>query len=219
MFDYQAGEKYKLTLIMVGVAGLLAGMFFTLLLMPAPEPSSARHRNNMVNPRISNDPDITGRRGGYGGAGGEGGEATAGGASAAAPGSAPALVDRAQAQVFMNGWLPRVWDLSAQTATVNQEEAIKWMTPECANAYRHNIWTPELAKQVSESGLQSRFQIRDMNVSDNLSDGSVVIKMHGVQTLGVGGKTGRTREVSIEYMMKQTPDGLRIAGISEGGRK
>jgi hypothetical protein len=58
MFDYQAGEKYKLTLIMVGIAGLMAGIFFTMLLMPTPAPQRA-HRPR---PAWADHPDITGRR-------------------------------------------------------------------------------------------------------------------------------------------------------------
>jgi hypothetical protein len=48
MFDYQAGEKYKLTLIMVGFAGLMAGMLFTLVLMPQQE-SPRRGKHHSVN--------------------------------------------------------------------------------------------------------------------------------------------------------------------------
>ncbi len=59
MFDYQAGEKYKLTLIMVAIAGVMAGMFFTVLLMPTPEAPQARKRQHQ--PWMDN-PDVTGGR-------------------------------------------------------------------------------------------------------------------------------------------------------------
>ncbi len=42
MFDYQAGEKYKLTLIMVAIAGLMAGAFFTILFSAGPEPAKVQ---------------------------------------------------------------------------------------------------------------------------------------------------------------------------------
>src|SRR5215472_13172073 len=58
MFDYQAGEKYKLTLIMVGISGMLAGIFVTLLLMPTPEPARGRTRYHAA---WMDNPDVTGR--------------------------------------------------------------------------------------------------------------------------------------------------------------
>lgn len=54
MFDYQAGEKYKLTLIMVGFAGLMAGMLFTMLVMPQPDPRAMKARKA---PAWTKDPD------------------------------------------------------------------------------------------------------------------------------------------------------------------
>src|SRR5437868_6583038 len=137
MFDYQAGEKYKLTLIMVSIAGLIAGMFFTMLLMP--QESASAHRKAAPTTRAMSDPDVTGRRGGDGpmgndltGGGGAYAQAQAQAGQQAGMPDPASMVDRGAAQMFMQNWLPRVWDLSAQTAAANQEEAIKWMTPECA---------------------------------------------------------------------------------------
>ena len=54
MFDYQAGEKYKLTLIMVALAGMMAGAFFTILLSAGPEPARVRpHAAYLDNPDIT----------------------------------------------------------------------------------------------------------------------------------------------------------------------
>jgi hypothetical protein len=217
MFDYQAGEKYKLTLIMVGVAGLLAGMFFTLLLMPSPD-MSPRHRH--IATRASQDPDVTGHRGGSASAAGSdgsaGGDQGPGAVSASSGGIE--MVNRGQAVEFMQNWLPRVWDLNAQTADANQEEAIKWMTADCASAYRQNIWSPETAKQVAESGLRSEWRIKAMEVSDNLKDGSVVVKVKGTQVL-MAPAGQKSKDVDLEYMLKQTSNGMRIAGISDAGTR
>jgi hypothetical protein len=217
MFDYQAGEKYKLTLIMVGVAGIIAGMFFTLLLLPAPDMSTSRHKAmDERTRRILSNPDISGRRdGGMFGRDGGGGPGAANARDGQQPGPAGVpLVDRSTAQQFMQNWLPRVWDLSARTAGTNQEEAIKWMTPECAAAYRQNIWSSDIASRISSSALQSEWHTTQMDVSENLQDGSVVVKVEGLQVLEA--PTGRKEKpVSLEYMLKQTPDGMRVAGISE----
>ena len=220
MFDYQAGEKYKLTLIMVGVAGLMAGIFFTLLLMPSPDMAPSRRRQ-MAMTRAMSDPDVTGRRMGPGsyssGGSADGGQSNGPGA-AGATSQGIALVDRAQATEFMQNWLPRVWDLSAQTAETNQEEAIKWMTSDCAAAYRQNIWSQDTAKAVSSSGLQSEFHLKTMDVSENLKDGSVVVKVQGVQLLKAPAGQ-KSKDVNLEYMLRQTADGMRIAGISDAGTR
>jgi hypothetical protein len=220
MFDYQAGEKYKLTLIMVGVAGLIAGMFFTLLLMPTPDAAAAKQARAAARmTRANMDPDVVGSRGG--GNAYTQGQAMAGAAIAngtgAGSGPMPAaadMVDRFKAQELMQSFLPLVWDLNARTALSNQEEAIKWMTPDCAAAYRANVWTPDMANKITSSGLQSQFTIKDIQVSQNLSDGSVVATVHGNQILVAPAGT-KQKEVNLEYMLKQTPEGIRVAGISE----
>jgi hypothetical protein len=211
MFDYQAGEKYKLTLIMVGVAGLMAGMFFMLLLSPTPEPHRTR-----VQAAYMENPDITGQasypqqqpaR--------PDDSAQAVNQQAAPPANA---ADPVTAMNLVEQWLPLAWDLSAGTAKASQEKAILYMTADCASAYRKNIWTPDIAKQIDESGIKSTFKARRVSAGNNQSDGSVVIFVEGEQVLAVPGKGSRSRQVKLEYLVRFTNDGLRIAGISEGAR-
>src|SRR5690242_7970126 len=109
MFDYQAGEKYRLTLIMVALAGVIAGVFFTVLLMPAPEQAPRHHRERQP---WMNDPDVNG-------GGGHGGLAPgAAEAAAQAPATAPSgpAADPTAAKSLIESWLPLAWDLSAGTA-------------------------------------------------------------------------------------------------------
>ncbi|HEY9678439.1 MAG TPA: hypothetical protein V6C76_10550 [Drouetiella sp.] len=229
MFDYQAGEKQKLTLIMVGFAGLMAGMFFTMLLMPQPDP---RHAAKGPPPKWKMDPDANGSRMG-GGMGGGGryapkdGDAAAqaaavaqfqGGGAGQQQAQQPAgeLCDPNLALNLVNPWLEYVWDLNAATAQASQEKAIQYMTADCANAYRQNIWTPDMARQVQESGLQSSFRTQKVSAGQNQPDGSVVIFVEGDQVLKMAGKPDSTRHVKMEYLVKKLPEGIRIAGISEG---
>ena len=46
-------------------------------------------------------------------------------------------------------------------------------------------------------------------------DGTVVILVRGEQILDVPGKGQQARAVNVEYLVKNTAEGLRIAGISE----
>ncbi len=207
MFDYQAGEKYKLTLIMVGMAGLMAGMFFSIILMPPAPPARA----SKVRPQWADNPDVTGVRRDAGP-----GQAQA---QAPPPGTPMAMTDPTLAQTLIEQWLPLAWDLSAGSAQLSQENAIKYMTPECAAQYRQNIWTPAMAQQIQESGLQSSFKPSSIKASTNQADGSVVVFVEGEQMLAVPGKPQNGRHVMLEYLIKTDPtDGsMKIAGFSEGG--
>jgi hypothetical protein len=203
MFDYHAGEKFKLTLVMVAVAGVMAGMFFTLLLMPTPEPQSYRARPHAA---WMDNPDVTGRA------------SQPQAPVAAAPKAVdPNMADPDTALNLVQQWLPLAWDLSAGSAKASQEKAIMYMTAECANAYRQNIWTPDIAQQIEQSGVKSTFRTDKLVAGGNQADGSVVIFVEGEQVLSVPSKGSKARPVKLEYLVKKTADGLRIAGISEGG--
>ncbi|HNB22447.1 MAG TPA: hypothetical protein PKZ32_08520, partial [Candidatus Melainabacteria bacterium] len=181
MFDYQAGEKYKLTLIMVAIAGMMAGMFFTVLLMPTPEPAQARKRARQ--PWMDN-PDVTGGR-----------TAAPGAAQAAAPTelqqkaqaaamAQPAIkTDAVTAQTLVEKWLPFAFDLSSGSANDSQEKAIACMTPECAQSYRQSVWTPEVASQIAASGMKSSFRATKVIAGAHQTDGSIVITVEGEQIL------------------------------------
>jgi hypothetical protein len=216
MFDYQAGEKYKLTLIMVAIAGMMAGMFFTVLLMPTPEPAQARKRAKQ--PWMDN-PDITGR------------PAAPGAAQAAIPNDGhmsqaqaaamaqPAIkTDAVTAQTLVEKWLPFAFDLSSGSANDSQEKAIACMTPECARSYRESVWTPEVAGQIAASGMKSSFRATKVIAGAHQTDGSIVITVEGEQILSPPDQASKQRNVKFEYLLKQTNDGMKICGISEVNR-
>ncbi len=208
MFDYQAGEKYRITLIMVALAGLMAGAFFTILLSGGSEPAKARPRAAYMD-----DPDINGGR-----------PVSSAQTSTYARTNSQAQISQANMADPLNSlnlvqdWLPLAWDLSAGTASESQEKAIEYMTPECANAYKQNVWTPEIAQQINASGIKSTFSASRVAAGNNQSDGSVIITVEGKQVLNIPNKGSKTRSVKLEYLIKNTADGLRIAGISEGGK-
>ena len=222
MFDYQAGEKYKMTLMMVGFAGVMAGMLFTMLFMP----QSAEPPKRAQKPTWMNNPDggrpHHGRGGPSGSDDGSGREASAGQQQQQQMGAAQQIaasqaIDPQAAATLLNDWLPKAWDLNAGSATQSQETAIMYMTPECATAYRQNVWNPDMQKKVQDSGLQTTFTVQKMLPGQPQNDGSVVILVEGTQVLTVPGKGSREQPVKYEYLVKQTSEGLRIAGISEGG--
>jgi hypothetical protein len=217
MFDYQAGERYRMTLIMVGLVGLMAGIFISFLLMPAPAPATSRR----VHQPYMDNPDITG------------GTATRGprvdnrvveamqsasNSLNGTPGANTLQTDPASAKDLIDQWLPLAWDLSAGSAKVSQEKAISYMSPEVAAAYRQNVWSADVAKQIDESGVKSSFQPVKVLAGPPMGDGTVIVFVEGVQTLSVAGKGQSTRNVKLEYMVKLGKDGMRIVGISEGGK-
>lgn len=216
MFDYQAGEKYKLTLIMVALAGLMAGVFFTVLLMPTPEPASARRQRQA--PEWASNPDVTGMAGPPGSAGAPQGTYPPGaGAPGPGNGQAPVATDPMEAKILIESFLPLTWDLSAYSARQHQNEAMALMTETCRQAYQSNIWTPQIADQIEKSGVQSSFEPKKVEPSQMKSDGSVEVSVEGVQTLSVPGKAPKGRLLKVTYLVRKTPDGhMCIAGISEG---
>ena len=206
MFDYQAGEKYKLTLIMVGIAGLMAGMLFTLVLMPQPEsPHRKHHKVNWS----TNAEGGGARNSRHAGAQQE----------PAAPEPAVTMVNATEAQNLVTTWLPLAWDLSAGSARNSQEKAIMYMTPDCAAAYKQNVWTPDVAKTIEDAGLQSKFEPQKISPGQPQSDGSIVVFVEGMQTMTVPGKGSQQKPKRLEYLIKSTPEGLRVAGISESGQQ
>jgi hypothetical protein len=211
MFDYQAGEKYRLTLIMVAAVGFLAGIFLTILLMPTPAPE-----RKIAYQKWMSDPDVTGGRSGDGGQSplrGGGNRMVEG----APPASSSSSADAEQAKSMIQAWLPLAWDLSAATARSSQEKAIAFMTPDVAETYRKNVWSPELAEQIESSGVKSSFKA-DRVFAGGSHDGAVVVFVDGMQTLVIPGKGQTARPVKLEYMVKNTPEGMKIVGISEGGQ-
>ena len=217
MFDYHAGEKYKLTLIMVGVAGFVMGLFISVIVIGEHTAPVAAQRQK---PKWADHPDVTGKPRADNIAQATGGAPYAtDGVNTMPPGMEsynPA--DEVASLQLIEQWLPKAWDLSAGSANQSQEEAIMYMTADCAAAYRQNIWTNDMANQVQESGLQSNFAATSVSVGSRKQDGSVVILVQGEQVLQVPGKGQRARHVNIEYLVKKTADGLRIAGISEGNQ-
>ncbi|MBX9694544.1 MAG: hypothetical protein K2Z81_19310, partial [Cyanobacteria bacterium] len=185
MFDYQAGEKYKLTLIMVGMAGVMVGMFFTLLFMGDSQPQQVAHKPR---PKWADHPDVTGQ-----GSVNEGPRATGmpGGNPEGAPPAPPQqyeATDPTMAMQLIEQWLPVAWDLSAGSAADSQSKAIKYMTSDCASAYQQNVWTPEIAAQIEQSGLRSSFKAHALKIGATKPDGAVVIMVEGEQLLEVPGK-------------------------------
>lgn len=217
MFDYQAGEKFKLTLIMVGLAGVMAGMFFTVLLLPTPDPTAGRKAR--AHERWMDNPDVTGG-GRYGSAPTRQPQDNGPQGQAPAPVAvAPNAADPNTAQNLIQEWLTYAWDLSAGTAKNSQARAMAYMTPDCASAYRQNVFTPEVAQQIEQSGVKSSFRMDRIYAGGNNPDGSVVVFVEGEQVLSVPSKGSKTRTVKLEYMVKKTQEGLRISGISEGGHR
>jgi len=202
MFDYQAGEKYKLTLIMVALAGVMAGAFFTILLSAGPEQPKARPHAAYMD-----SPDITGRA-----------SPVASNYANQAQNAQASLTNPLDALNLVQDWLPLAWDLSAGTASDSQEKAIEYMTDDCAKAYRESVWTSQIAQQIDASGIKSTFSASRVAAGNNQPDGSVVITVEGKQILTIPNKGAKKRSVKLEYLVKNTADGLRIAGISEGGK-
>lgn len=203
MFDYQAGERYRITLIMVAVAGFIAGIFIMILLAP---PSEAPRKKRAMT-RANYDPDVTGvpRGGGGGGGGGNPQQAVQ-----------PQAADAQAAKDFIRNFSYNAFDLSAQTASDSQAKAMQQMTPQCAQSYRASIWTPEMEQMVRESGVRATFQPQRVESGQATPDGGIVIFLTGSQTLTREDGASQNKEINVQYMVQRGGDGsLKVSGIED----
>jgi hypothetical protein len=212
VFDYNAGEKYRLTLVMTAVAGIMAGAFFTMLLATSSSPPPQRRQAQAS----SQEPASSVR---YGAPPQGMAAAVAPTTAASATGAQPsaAAIDPKDAKDLIQQWLPLAWDLSAGTAAQDQDVAMRYMTPECAQSYRNTIWTPDLAKQIDEAGLRSSFDVNAISEPVIQGDGSAVIDVAGTQTITAANGQTSQRQVRLEYSLIDTPAGPRIASFKESG--
>jgi hypothetical protein len=224
MFDYHAGEKFKILLIGTGACAFLFGVLLMGLLGGGGEPAhitAARQKHKKMHTDqgvISSDraqqqgyqpTDVRQPE--------DGGSAQNPMAGVQEPGANYTVTDPLQARTLIESFLPYSWDLSAASASNSQERAIMVMTPECAQAYRQSIWTKEMAAQIEQSGLKSSFTPSKINVVGTKPDGAVVIEVEGMQVLEMEGKGAKNRAVKMEYLVKSVDGNMRITGINEVG--
>jgi len=228
MFDYHAGEKFKVLLIGTGLCAFLGGVFIMALLGGGGEPAHITEARKKHKKMKTDGGVITSDRAAQQGYHAtdvrqpeEGSEQNPM-AGVQAPGGGPAaanytVTDPLEAQKLIEAFLPFSWDLSAGSATQSQERAILCMTPECAQSYRASIWTKEMASQIEQSGLKSTFNPSVIKVVGTKPDGSAVVEVEGMQILEMEGKGAKNRQVKMEYLVKNIGGQMRITGINESG--
>ena len=94
---------------------------------------------------------------------------------------------------------------------------MSYMTADCAQNYRQSVWTPDIAQKVAGAGMTSSFTPTRCEAITTTEDGSVVVKVEGEQILNLQGQPPRNDHKSMEYLIKKTPSGLKVSGISESG--
>lgn len=210
MFDYQAGERYKLTLIFVGIAGLMAGVFFTLLLGSTGEPPrpqrgrGARGQSAMIPPGSGKMRGNTYQQ-----------QQQQQQLQPTGPQNA-SEVDSTAARDLIHNFAPLSFDMSAATCDASQAQAIQMMTPEFANTYRATIWTPELSRLVKESGVQSSFTLRTVQALQANADGSIAVRISGTKLLTKMDGESQSNEVNMEYLCQKDTNGqFKVAGIKD----
>lgn len=209
MFDYQAGERYKLTLIMVGAVGVIAGIFLMIIVAPPSESP----RKNRPRARSSYDPDVTGIPRSLGGGAPTG--VTEYGTAAGQGVSAPNVADADAAKDFVRAFAFNSFDFTATTAASSQQKAMAMMAPDTASKYQANVWGP-VASQVTESGVTTQFVPSKLSPGQANPDGSIVIFLEGQLSLTAPDGRIQQKPVNMEYLVAKMPDGsMRITGIEE----
>ncbi len=213
MFDYQAGERYKITLIFVGVAGLMAGVFFTLLLGStgeAPRPKRGKGGSAMIQPGSSRRRPVNDGGDPNAGQYGQGGQNSQGGPVP------PSETDSLAARDLIQAFAPLSFDMSATTANDSQTRAMEMMTSDFAQTYRTSIWTPELAQLVQESGVRSSFTVHTVSAMQANADGSIAVRLTGTKVMTKPDGESKTDAVNMEYLCQKDASGrFKIAGIKD----
>ncbi len=197
-----------MTLVTVGIAGVMAGAALTLFLSPQ---SSGPPAKNRPRQRADTDPDVTGQARPPGGRYLNQGEAPG-----APPPNAADMVPPNAATEIVKGFLPLAWDFSSDTAQNSQSSAMNLMTPECAQNYQTSVWSPEVAAGIIGSGIKSSFQHSMVAAGQNQQDGSIEVTVRGMLQLTLPGQPPTSKPCNYVYRVQKVNGQLKIVGISDG---
>ncbi len=131
-------------------------------------------------------------------------------ATAAAPASTPKL-----ATDFISWWLGSAMDYNASTAQQSHAQAIGWMTPEAAQTFQANLWTPQISEAVTTGKMVAAFQTTGVQAQAVNPDGSIVVAVSGTMVIQSGGQQQPVvQQILASFLVRQDKDGLRVAGLN-----
>jgi len=129
---------------------------------------------------------------------------------AAAP--AQGALDPSLATDFVKWWMTGAMDYSASSSQQNHTAAMRWMTPQAAQAFQTAYWNPEMSQGVTHGTIVAAFQPISVQAQAVNPDGTVVVGMSGNL---VTQSTGRpaSQQIQLDLLVRKESDGLRIAGL------
>jgi hypothetical protein len=118
---------------------------------------------------------------------------------------------------FLGWWLQNgAMDYNAPTAIQSHQVAMQWMTPDAANAFQNSFWTPQIAESVATGRLVAAFQPTGIQPQAVNPDGSVVLGVTGTMVVQTGAQPA-VQQFSGAFLVRQEPEGLRVAGLDARG--
>ena len=121
-------------------------------------------------------------------------------------------LDPALATDFVKWWMTGAMDYSASSSQQNHTAAMRWMTPQAAQAFQTAYWNPEMSQGVTHGTIVAAFQPISVQAQAVNPDGTVVVGLSGNL---VTQSTGRpaSQQIQLDLLVRKESDGLRIAGL------
>lgn len=136
-----------------------------------------------------------------------------GAAGAGQAAAAPQPLTPELALQFVRWWLTQSMDYRMDTAAASHKTAALWTLPDANNAFEQLYWGDHIKQGIASGQIVGAFQPVSVTPVATNPDGSVVVTAVGTLMIQQSGQQPAGQQLTMDFLVKQTPDGLRIAAF------
>jgi hypothetical protein len=114
---------------------------------------------------------------------------------------------------FVRWWLTQSMDYRMDTAAASHKTAALWMLPDANNAFEQLYWGDHIKQGIASGQIVGAFQPVSVTPVATNPDGSVVVTAVGTLMIQQSGQQPAGQQLTMDFLVKQTGDGLRIAAF------
>lgn len=111
---------------------------------------------------------------------------------------------------FVQWWLGPAMDYSPVNGKTRHEEAMKWMLPAAAEAFKAQFWTDVVSQGVSQGAMTGAYQPSDVTALALNPDGTVAVKAVGALVTQQAGFPPQSQSLTLHFLVGKNPDGVRV---------
>lgn len=111
---------------------------------------------------------------------------------------------------FVKWWLQQAMDYSLSTGKARHEEAMKWMLPPAAEAFKAQFWSDVVAQGVAQGAMTGAYQSSEISALALNPDGTVAVKAVGALVTQQAGFAPQTQSLNLQFLIGKTPSGVGI---------